>query len=172
MFLSAQTDMSTRSVHGEAAFRTQPTKRIDIQEQIPKCSIPACNRPLILQLNNDMRSELWQASGGDGSRAVISQRNYYRGRLWEKTPLEERGWAKGKKRDTGSSQRKTTLATTDNRQSRVCLHVRSSAFCSYFFCLFVCFFRFCDVGEQDFKIFEHTVASMCSESPKQNQCRV
>lgn len=48
-------------------------------------------RSLILQLNNDMRSELWQASGGVGSRGVISQRNDYRGRRWEKTPLEEEG---------------------------------------------------------------------------------
>lgn len=62
MFLSAQIDRHARSLHGEAVFRTQPTKRTDVQEQIPECSIPACSR-LILQLNNDMRSELWQASG-------------------------------------------------------------------------------------------------------------
>lgn len=64
MFSNEQIDGRTRSVHGEGAFRTRPNKRIDIQEQIPECSIPACNGPLILQLNNDMRSELWQASGG------------------------------------------------------------------------------------------------------------
>lgn len=61
MFLSEQINSRVRSVH--AAFRTQPTKQIDVEEQIPDFSIPAYSRPLILQLNNDMRSELGRLKG-------------------------------------------------------------------------------------------------------------
>lgn len=66
-FFRVSNSSRSRSIHGcnERVFHTQQSKRINVPEQIPGCLILVCTRPLILQLNNDMKSELWEASGVD-----------------------------------------------------------------------------------------------------------